>query len=138
MSWPRKFCQKYYEFFMGQCDQHAIVLMRILLGSSLFLAYLFRWQDVLFFWGPDSVAHFHEQAGFSENPLSHSLGHVLLTNKSEFFVYALWALTLVSTFCFTIGYKTIRMGLVALLLHMIFVHHLSEAFWGWGKSINSF
>ena len=121
---------------------HSLVLLRIGLGSVLFLDYLFRWPLVDKLYGPDGYAGY---GYFERFPESGSVGWPLVSGfdylqhvPSEAAIWALYLALLVSSLGFALGVWPRVTGTLALVLHVLFLSRNPGASWGWGTMIKPF
>jgi hypothetical protein len=120
----------------------SMVLLRIGLGATLFLAYLSRWPlvDVLF--GPDGFAGFAYYERFPESgPVNWEFMQAfdqLQHASSGALVWTLYGALLASSACFALGIRSRWTGLLALVLHTLFVGRNPASFWGWSTMIKPF
>jgi hypothetical protein len=124
-------------FFAPQ-PQYALVIVRVVLGAVLFLAYLARFDSVQSLFGPEGVggAALHERVtGISpgrplEAPLQflHTVGHAET-------IWVLYAALLLASLAFAAGAFTRTSGTVALLLHALFHARSFTTSGGWALLI---
>ena len=122
---------------------HPLVSARIIFGFALFFCYLVRWPDAEILYGPTGLLG----PGLiqSTQPL---LPHTRwLASQLEAVVpplstrglATLYALLLLSSFCFAVGFRTRTAGVVTLLLHVFLLRGRNPfAYWGWAWMIQPY
>lgn len=129
-------------WFFDPVPVHSLVILRIGLGTVLFLAYLMRWPLVDTIYGPDGYAGHSYFQRFPESgpvgwPLVQSFDH-LQHVSSDVVIWGLYLALLVSSLCFALGVRPRVSGTIALVLHVLFVGRNPGATWGWATMIKPF
>jgi len=129
-------------WLFGPAPQHAMVVLRIALGSILLSCYAWRFPYVPVLYGPEGFAGPSYVAPLGlEGPLVRNLldpFYVLQHVASPALVWGLYALLLGASLAFVLGWRTRASGAVALALHLIFYARNPWAYWGWGRMLVPF
>jgi hypothetical protein len=128
--------------FFGEAAMQPIIACRIAFGAVLFAAYATRgpWLEVLY--GPagvggSSLAARMPSAAFGR-PIDAPFRFLLASTDSLLLVYGAWALLLLASLCFLLGYRARLAGALALLLHAAFVARNPYAYQGWAWMMKPF
>jgi hypothetical protein len=123
-------------WFLAPQPIDALVLARIVFGAVLFFCYLDRAADVQFLYGPRGLAGpYWIHPGLAAPAWADRLA-ALAPAPSAGLVWTLYALGLIASLCFALGFRTRTAGVVALLVHLVFVRlRLPSAYWGWSLQI---
>ena len=114
-----------YAWFFGPQSLYPLALLRINLGLILFFCYLFYLPELPELFGPEAITHYYLGGGWWES-------------VPESTYLAIYALILVSSLSFSVGFQTRISGLLLIFGHH-FYYQMSTLFvWGWGYVINAF
>ena len=120
---------------------HAMVANRIILGAVVLSSYLIRLPAYSLLYGSDSVAWFPLYRGFAEDYWRPALAP-LVTLVAELglarHVWMLFALLLVASLSFCLGYRTRLAGGITFVLHNFFWALNPDTSWGWPLMLSSF
>lgn len=123
----------------ARLDLRALVACRIAAGLSLVLHYSSLYSYFQMAFGPDGLvgsryfAHIPSAISIARGTVS---GFQFLSFiEQPWLITFLYALLILSAFCFTIGFKTRVSGCIALALHFLFHAQNEYMFWGWGDMI---
>jgi hypothetical protein len=136
------------EWFFGSVPVHVMVVNRVILGAVLFLHALSRVPEFGALYGATGGAWTAAHRDFVSSFLARDLSPPLLAAVSglaalppearQIALVALYAGLLASSLAFALGLFTRTAGLVAVLLHLLFVAVHPFAFYGWGSMIAPF
>lgn len=126
-------------FFFAARANRPLRICRAAFGASLFLHYVSLIGHVQELFGAVGLtgSRFFEHVTWAVPVARGSVRdlRILQAFDSEAVIYSLYALLLVSSLCFAVGYKWRFSGWTALLLHTLFHAQDEFAFWGWGSLI---
>ena len=128
-SWARALDR----FFAPQ-PQHAMVLCRIGFGLILFVSYLQRFPHVQQLYGPQGVGGYDLYQRFPRAVFGLELDapfHFLHLVASAQVIWLLYGLLILACLAFTVGAWTRTAGVLALVLHSLFVARNQYAYDGW-------
>lgn len=139
--------QRLHAWCFGPADLHAMVFARIVLGFSLFFAYLMRWSAVPEIYGPNGLGglRFLERyAGRgSVDPFFTNFDFIapmlaLRSAGSDTLVWAVYFVLLASALAFALGARTRTAGLIALTAHILMHGRAPYSYWGWSTMVKPF
>ena len=121
--------------------QHWAVFTRMVLGSSLFVAWLFYLTTVQSLFGPEGIggfATFERVPGAEITAPSFFYFRWLHGVRSAQLVWGLYVLMVCAALAFAVGIFTRTAGVILLVLHALFVGRNPVVFWGWASLIHVF
>lgn len=122
-----------------------LVIARIVFGGVVFLCHLVRLPDLQTLYGPEGLVGprwFPQlkpyKGGFSWDAEAALWLDRILPPLTPELIAALYALLLVASLCFALGFRTRASGIVTLLLFVYFSRaRLPFAYWGWPRHLQA-
>ncbi len=127
-------------WFLAPRPLHALIGARIIYGSVVFIAYALRFPAVQDLFGPNGLGGPAFVERLPDLPPLHPeivpALDVLRFVPSEAAIYALYALILVASAAFALGFCTRIAGVLTLGLHLLFYARNPIAYVGWAGYLN--